>query len=184
MWFIGLYEINRLFDRLAENGQFSQEWIIRLHSSLTPEEQSRAFLNPPSYPSLPNQNPRRVTIADLVEGETTGEELVGVGEKKIRKIVLATNIAETSLTIDDVVYVIDTGRFRERRFDAVKGISALVEDWISKASVKQRKGRAGRVSEGVCFSLFTRFRFDRLMASYQVPEIKRMPLEETVLQVR
>jgi ATP-dependent RNA helicase DHX29 len=101
----------------------------------------------------------------------------------VRKVVLATNIAETSLTIEDVVCCIDTGRLKEKRYDPKRCMSALVEDFISRDSSKQRKGRAGRVSEGLYIALFTRHRHDRLMRAHQVPEIHRIPLEELVLQV-
>lgn len=169
-----------------ESGRFDRDWTIRLHSSLTPEDQSRAFLLPP-YRSIDRvRKSTRISIADWIDNErdenrkTLDPSLAT--DRRVRKIVVSTNIAETSLTISDVVYVIDSGRFRERRFDSVRGISSLEEDWISRASVKQRKGRAGRVSAGICYSLYTKHRYEKLMNPYQVPEIKRVPLEETVLQ--
>lgn len=106
-----------------------------------------------------------------------------VPPKGVRKVVLATNIAETSLTIEDVVYVVDTGRLKERRYDPARSMSLLVEDWVSKANAKQRRGRAGRVKEGICYALYTKHRFDFLMKEYQTPEMLRVPLEELVLQV-
>eukprot|EP00210_Caulerpa_lentillifera_P007174 g6864.t1 len=185
----GLHEINRIYDRLVDSGRFDREWIIRLHSSLTPEEQSRAFLTPPLRSIANVRKTTRISIADLIDQERLEnhskpdrESIETNTDRRVRKIVISTNIAETSLTISDVVYVIDSGRFRERRFDSIKGISALEEDWISRASVKQRRGRAGRVSAGLCYSLYTRYRYEKLMSPYQVPEIKRIPLEETVLQ--
>ncbi|MGH0166832.1 UNVERIFIED_CONTAM: hypothetical protein FKN15_074045 [Acipenser sinensis] len=76
----------------------------------------------------------------------------------VRKIVLATNIAETGVTIPDVVFVIDTGKTKENRYRESSQMSSLVETFISKASALQRQGRAGRVREGVCFRLFTKER--------------------------
>ncbi|MBU2868295.1 ATP-dependent helicase HrpB [Pacificibacter marinus] len=73
-----------------------------------------------------------------------------------RKIVLATSIAETSLTIEDVRIVVDGGRARRARFDPSSGMSRLVTERASKAEAEQRKGRAGRVSEGICYRLWTR----------------------------
>ncbi|RPE66361.1 ATP-dependent helicase HrpB [Pacificibacter maritimus] len=73
-----------------------------------------------------------------------------------RKIVLATSIAETSLTIEDVRIVVDGGKARRARFDAASGMSRLVTERASKAECEQRKGRAGRVAEGVCFRLWTK----------------------------
>ncbi|CAG9464869.1 unnamed protein product [Pedinophyceae sp. YPF-701] len=100
-----------------------------------------------------------------------------------RKCVLATNIAETSLTIEDVVYVVDTGKVKETRHDPSRGISLLVEDFVSQASAKQRTGRAGRVRPGLCFRVFPRARHDLRMRPQAVPEIARVPLHELVLQV-
>jgi ATP-dependent RNA helicase DHX29 len=99
-----------------------------------------------------------------------------------RKVVLATNIAETSVTIEDVVYVVDTGRHKERRHDPKRHVSLLVEDWISAAAAKQRRGRAGRVQPGECFCTYTSLRAERLK-KYGAPEISRVPLEELALQI-
>lgn len=65
-----------------------------------------------------------------------------------RKIVVATNVAETSVTIPDVVYVVDGGRVKETQFDAETGMQKLVECWTSRASGRQRRGRAGRTQPG------------------------------------
>ncbi len=73
-----------------------------------------------------------------------------------RKIVLATSIAETSLTIEDVRIVVDGGKSRRARFDPSSGMSRLVTERASKAEAEQRKGRAGRVAEGICYRLWTR----------------------------
>ncbi|KAJ8755628.1 hypothetical protein K2173_022223 [Erythroxylum novogranatense] len=104
--------------------------------------------------------------------------------KGIRKVIIATNIAETSITIDDVLYVIDCGKHKENRYDPRKKLSCMVEDWISQANARQRRGRAGRVKPGTCFCLYTRHRFEKLMRPYQVPEMLRMPLVELCLQIK
>jgi ATP-dependent RNA helicase DHX29 len=62
-------------------------------------------------------------------------------------------------------------------------MSALVEDWASRAALLQRKGRAGRVRPGLCFGLYTRQRFEARLRAYEVPEMQRVPLEELVLQI-
>ncbi|TNN01734.1 hypothetical protein fugu_011116 [Takifugu bimaculatus] len=72
----------------------------------------------------------------------------------VRKIVIATNIAETSITIDDVVFVIDGGKIKETHFDTNNNISTMTEEWVSLANAKQRKGRAGRVCPGKCYHLY------------------------------
>ncbi|XP_068105350.1 ATP-dependent RNA helicase DHX29 isoform X2 [Hyperolius riggenbachi] len=99
-----------------------------------------------------------------------------------RKIVLATNIAETGITIPDVVFVIDAGKTKENRYHESSQMSSLVETFISKASALQRQGRAGRVREGFCFRLYTKERF-RSFLDYSVPEILRVPLEELCLHI-
>ncbi|XP_014870965.1 probable ATP-dependent RNA helicase YTHDC2 isoform X1 [Poecilia latipinna] len=101
----------------------------------------------------------------------------------VRKIILSTNIAETSITIDDVVFVIDSGKIKEKSFDTLSRVSMLKTVWISKASVLQRKGRAGRCRPGICFHLFSRLRFNN-MQEFQVPQLLRMPLQELCLQTK
>ncbi|KAJ8935402.1 hypothetical protein NQ314_012821 [Rhamnusium bicolor] len=98
----------------------------------------------------------------------------------VRKVILATNIAETSVTIDDVVYVIDTGIHKDNRFDVEKGISCVDNHWISKASARQRKGRAGRVQPGECFCLYPRSKYESF-SEYSLPEILRTSLTKIVL---
>ncbi|KAJ0111776.1 hypothetical protein Patl1_01411 [Pistacia atlantica] len=100
-----------------------------------------------------------------------------------RKIVLSTNIAETAITIDDVVYVIDSGRMKEKSYDPYNNVSTLQSSWVSKASAKQREGRAGRCQPGICYHLYSKLRAASL-PDFQVPEIKRMPIEELCLQVK
>uniref|UniRef100_A0A8C9IIY6 ATP-dependent DNA/RNA helicase DHX36 n=1 Tax=Piliocolobus tephrosceles TaxID=591936 RepID=A0A8C9IIY6_9PRIM len=101
----------------------------------------------------------------------------------VRKIVIATNIAETSITIDDVVYVIDGGKIKETHFDTQNNISTISAEWVSKANAKQRKGRAGRVQPGHCYHLYNGLRAS-LLDDYQLPEILRTPLEELCLQIK
>ncbi|XP_078436567.1 DExH-box ATP-dependent RNA helicase DExH6-like isoform X2 [Wolffia australiana] len=100
-----------------------------------------------------------------------------------RKIVFSTNIAETAITIDDVVFVIDSGRMKEKSYDPYNNVSTLLSSWVSKASMRQREGRAGRCQPGICYHLFTSTRAQSFL-EYQVPEIKRMPIEELCLQVK
>ncbi|KAK4484325.1 hypothetical protein RD792_006902, partial [Penstemon davidsonii] len=100
-----------------------------------------------------------------------------------RKIILSTNIAETSVTIEDVVYVLDSGKMKEKSYDPYNNVSTLHSSWISKASAKQREGRAGRCQPGICYHLYSKLRAASL-PDFQVPEIKRMPIEELCLQVK
>uniref|UniRef100_A0A667Z412 ATP-dependent RNA helicase DHX29 n=1 Tax=Myripristis murdjan TaxID=586833 RepID=A0A667Z412_9TELE len=100
----------------------------------------------------------------------------------VRKIVLSTNIAETGVTIPDVVFVIDTGKTKENKYHESSQMSSLVETFVSKASALQRQGRAGRVQHGFCFRLYPKYRFDSFM-DYSIPEILRVPLEELCLHI-
>ncbi|XP_033230299.1 3'-5' RNA helicase YTHDC2-like [Belonocnema kinseyi] len=100
-----------------------------------------------------------------------------------RKIILSTNIAETSITIDDIVYVIDCGKVKEKSFDAISGVCMLRSNWISQACAKQRKGRAGRCQKGICYRLFSSIRFNN-MPPNQTPEILRLPLQELCLYTK
>lgn len=102
----------------------------------------------------------------------------------VRKIVIATNIAETGITIPDITCVIDCGKHREMRYDERRQISKLTQSFISRANAKQRRGRAGRVQEGLCFHLFTKHRFDNLMMDQQTPEMLRLSLQELVMRVK
>ncbi|RDA90510.1 hypothetical protein CP533_0837 [Ophiocordyceps camponoti-saundersi (nom. inval.)] len=102
----------------------------------------------------------------------------------MRKIVLATNIAETGITIPDVTCVIDTGKHREMRFDERRQLSRLIDTFISRANAKQRRGRAGRVQNGLCFHMFTKYRHDSLMADQQTPEMLRLSLQDLAIRVK
>ncbi|KAF1848329.1 P-loop containing nucleoside triphosphate hydrolase protein [Cucurbitaria berberidis CBS 394.84] len=102
----------------------------------------------------------------------------------VRKIVLATNIAETGVTIPDITCVIDTGKHKEMRFDERRQLSRLTQSFISRANAKQRRGRAGRVQEGLCFHLFTRYRHDNIMAEQQTPEMLRLSLQDLVMRTK
>ncbi|KAJ8708441.1 hypothetical protein PYW07_010566 [Mythimna separata] len=101
----------------------------------------------------------------------------------VRKIVLATNVAETSITIPDVVYVIDSGAHKENRIKDGTGTASLETVWVSQASAKQRTGRAGRVQPGHCYRLYTREK-EAEFAPHTTPEILRIPLVQTVLDCK
>ncbi|KAE8318094.1 P-loop containing nucleoside triphosphate hydrolase protein [Aspergillus transmontanensis] len=100
-----------------------------------------------------------------------------------RKVIAATNVAETSITIEDVVAVIDTGRVKETSYDPKDNMVRLQEVWASQAACKQRRGRAGRVRAGACYKLYTR-QAENKMAPRPDPEIRRVPLEQLCLSVK
>jgi ATP-dependent helicase HrpB len=100
-----------------------------------------------------------------------------------RKIIVSTNVAETSLTIDGVTAVIDSGLARTARFDPARGINTLLVEKISAASADQRAGRAGRTAPGVCVRLWTEREHGQRQA-HELPEVKRLDLSEVVLTLK
>lgn len=99
------------------------------------------------------------------------------------KVVVATNVAEASITIPDATVVIDSCRVKEIDFDSKLSVASLVSRLASKDSLRQRRGRAGRVQEGRCFRIIAETTFQNLPA-FSIPEIMRVPLDNLVLQVK
>ncbi|XP_030388583.1 ATP-dependent RNA helicase DHX8 [Scaptodrosophila lebanonensis] len=101
-----------------------------------------------------------------------------------RKVVIATNIAETSLTIDGIFYVVDPGFVKQKVYNSKTGMDSLVVTPISQAAAKQRAGRAGRTGPGKCYRLYTERAYRDEMLPTPVPEIQRTNLATTVLQLK
>ncbi|VDN02584.1 unnamed protein product [Thelazia callipaeda] len=101
-----------------------------------------------------------------------------------RKVVLATNIAETSITIDGISYVIDPGFSKQNSFDARSGVEHLHVVTISKAAANQRAGRAGRTGPGKCFRLYTAWAYKNELEDQPTPEIQRINLGNVVLMLK
>ncbi|KAM5475201.1 putative ATP-dependent RNA helicase DHR1 [Microsporum audouinii] len=101
-----------------------------------------------------------------------------------RLIVLATNVAETSLTIPGIRYVFDCGRSKEKQYDLSTGVQSFPVGWISKASANQRAGRAGRTGPGHCYRLYSSAVYEDSFAEHTEPEILRTPIEGVVLQMK
>lgn len=100
-----------------------------------------------------------------------------------RKIVVSTNVAETSLTIDGIRMVIDGGLARIPRYDPYRGINTLLVEKISRAAADQRAGRAGRTAPGICYRLWTE-REHRERPAQELPEIRRLDLSEVILTLK
>jgi pre-mRNA-splicing factor ATP-dependent RNA helicase DHX15/PRP43 len=130
---------------------------IPLYSSLPPSQQQRIFDPPPSARS--------------------GGEPLG------RKVIVSTNIAETSLTVDGIVYVVDPGFSKQRVYNPRIRVDSLLVSPISKASAQQRAGRAGRTRPGKCFRLYTEKDFVKELEEQTHPEILRSNLANVVLQL-
>ena len=132
-----------------------------------PPPLARAWLLP-LHASLPVAQQRRV-FARPPDGQV--------------KVILSTNIAETSITIDDVDTVVDAGHSKELRHDTQSSLSTLATVWVSHASAEQRAGRAGRVRAGSCYHLYEREFLEHALPKQPLAEMLRTPLEELVLQV-
>jgi ATP-dependent RNA helicase DHX8/PRP22 len=101
-----------------------------------------------------------------------------------RKVVIATNIAETSLTIDGIYYVVDPGFVKQKIYNPKAGMDSLVVTPISQAAAQQRSGRAGRTGPGKCYRLYTERAFRDEMIATPIPEIQRTNLASTLLQLK
>ena len=128
----------------------------------------------PLYSTLPPQMQQK--IFDPAPPDRNGK----VG----RKVVVATNIAETSLTIDGVVFVIDPGFSKQKVYNPRIRVESLLVTAISKASAQQRAGRAGRTRPGKCFRLYTEKAYQEEMQPNTYPEILRSNLGSVVLQLK
>ncbi|XP_032901810.1 ATP-dependent RNA helicase DHX33 isoform X2 [Amblyraja radiata] len=104
------------------------------------------------------------------------------GPKDRRKVILSTNIAETSVTIPGIKYVVDTGMVKAKRYTPESGLEVLAVQQVSKAQAWQRAGRAGRQNSGICYRLYTEDDFEKFL-NMTVPEIQRCNLASVVLQL-
>ena len=104
--------------------------------------------------------------------------------RNARKVVLATNIAETSLTIDNIIYVIDCGLVKQTAYNPKRSIDSLIVTPISKASANQRTGRAGRVAPGKCFRLYTLESYEKELEESTIPEIQRSNIGNVILTLK
>ena len=143
----------------------SKNQLILLNKSQYPKLLSIYHL----YSNLPNSE--QMKIFQTVDGS------------KYRKVILATNIAETSLTIKNIKYVVDCGMFKTRIFDMKKDLDSLILDKINKNSAIQRTGRAGRESAGKCFRLYTEDEYKN-MNDNNIPEILRVKLINLILLIK
>lgn len=134
--------------------------------------------------ALAGSGETRETIVLPLHGQLPPEEQdLAVRRSQRRKIVLATNVAESSITIDGVTAVVDSGLARVLRFDTGRGLDVLRLETISKASAEQRKGRAGRTAPGRCYRLWSRAD-ERGMPERDTPEVRRVDLAGPALEVR
>ena len=114
---------------------------------------------------------------------TVQNEIFGEVPAGCRKVIFSTNIAETSVTIPDVQFVVDSGKLREKQYEQQRRITQLVCTWISRSNSKQRAGRAGRVQDGNYFALFTKKRLNAMRGA-GLPEMLRSDLQEICLDIK
>ena len=171
--------IGKLLEKLTEN---NEEGAILV---FMPGFQEITKLVEELYKTEFFTDPSRVRVYPLHSSLSTSEQtaVFDVPPEGIRKIVVSTNIAETSITIEDVVFVIDCGRVKENRQDEIAQMQTLVECWVSRASAKQRRGRAGRVRPGIAYHMYSSHTNNDTLEEYQLPEMLRVGLEDLVLQV-
>ena len=99
-----------------------------------------------------------------------------------RKVIVATNIAESSLTIPNIKFVIDSGLSKQKRINFNTGLESLIIDFVSKASANQRSGRSGRTGPGVCYRIYTEKEYEK-MSDYDTPEIFRVSMSSVILRI-
>ena len=110
------------------------------------------------------------------------DKVFDIPPEGVRKCILSTNISETSVTIDGLRFIIDSGKVKEISYDPKYKMQRLQEFWISRASAEQRKGRAGRTGPGVCYRLYSAEDYNAFN-EFTTPEIKRVPLNSLILQM-
>ena len=133
--------------------------------------------------ALATRQLRHTAVQPLYSRLSTADQAKVFASIPQRRVILATNVAETSLTIPGIVYVVDTGVARLSRYDARTGTTRLQIEAISRASADQRKGRCGRVRDGICVRLFDDASFEARPA-FTDPEIKRTGMAAVILRMK
>ena len=135
-----------------------------------------------------NSSEKPLYVLPLYSLLSTEKQIRVFDEKSIppnsRLCVVATNIAETSLTIPNIKYVVDSGKIKQKFYDKLTGVSTFRICWTSKASADQRAGRAGRTSPGHCYRLYSSAVFNDEFSLFAEPEIVRKPVEDLILQMK
>ena len=155
-------------DDLDGEVQEDEEALDSDDESLTLAESDTPMHILPLYSLLPSSEQQRV-FEDPPEST--------------RLVVVATNVAETSITIPNIKYVVDCGRAKERQIDPRSQVQSYDISWISKASAAQRAGRAGRTGPGHCYRLYSSALYEELFHDFSVPEILRTPVDLSLIHI-
>ena len=152
-------------------------------------EESAAQESSQELGHVPNPNdkiPKRVVVLPLYSMMSVDEQakVFAPVPEGCRLIVVATNIAETSITIPGVVYVVDSGRQKCRNYHSGTGVASYDVMWVSQAAANQRAGRAGRTGPGHCYRLYSSSMYSRHMTDFALPEVLTRPLEDVVLAMK
>lgn len=162
----GVQEIRQCMEAIKSAlGPGSRANILPLHANLSNDEQRRVFNRSQDWKIIASTN-----VAEVRRFFTPLP-------------LTSTFFQQTSITIDDVLFVIDGGKVKETGYDANSGLSSLQECWITRAAGRQRRGRAGRTQSGTCFKLYTKD-MEAKMPPFPTPEILRVPLENISLTVK
>lgn len=150
------------------------------------DEDDEAEFEIPEEEGETGTGPKRMHVLPLYSLLPTKEQMLVFEPPPdgSRLVILATNVAETSLTIPGIRYVFDCGRSKERKYDHLTGVQSFEVGWISKASASQRSGRAGRTGPGHCYRLYSSAVYERDFQEFAEPELLRMPIEGVVLQLK
>ena len=184
------FPVDVAYRPIPRNGRIEQQVVSVIHEALADQSGSLLVFLPGAGEirrverQLQSQTGDDVIVAPLY-GNLKSEEqdrAIAPAPEGYRKVVLATAIAESSLTIEGVRVVIDSGQQRRAVFDANSGMTRLMTGWVSKASAEQRKGRAGRNDPGVCYRLWSESAQFGL-AEFTPPEIQEADLAPLVLEL-
>lgn len=176
---------NQPVNVLAENGNFDSLKAAFEALSGKPTLDSKSE-NDSKQQSTKDESPGALSVLPLYAMLPASAQLRVFEEIKEgeRLVVVATNVAETSLTIPGIKYVVDTGREKVKNYNSSNGMETYEVQWISKASAAQRAGRAGRTGPGHCYRLYSSAVFNNIFADFSTPEILKTPVDGVILLMK
>ncbi|KAF5352726.1 hypothetical protein D9756_005876 [Leucocoprinus leucothites] len=167
----GVNEIRQCLDSVNAHLSSNLADIFPLHANLPIEEQNRVFNKTEKW---------KIIAATNVAEVSTTPKVFHVAQMQLTTFLNG----QTSITIDDIVYVIDVGKVKEARYSPTTDLTRIEETLVTKAASRQRRGRAGRMQPGVCYKLYTRHVENVTMEEFPRPEIFRVPLEQISLSAK